>query len=134
MSDEVVKGQKALFKAMEQLENKIRNKILRTELRKGAKEMAAELKEAAPVGDDPESGTLKRQVKVRSGKRSTKGISMVATIQSTDPTKFYAPFVELGTKKMHAEHWGEKAGDETLPGLAETIPAAIWAAIEKEKL
>jgi HK97 gp10 family phage protein len=132
--EEVVKGGKALKKALEELEKKVMRKILRTELRKAAKEMADDLKAAVPVGDanDPHSGELKREVKVRAGKRSTKGISMTASIQAPDPSKFYGPWVELGSKKQHAQHFGEKAGDETLPSLANSLPANIWKAIQNE--
>ena len=95
---------------VEQFPKKIRNKILRQELRKAAKTLVAPSKAATPV----QTGKLKRSVKVRAVKRSRKAIGVVVGYSDKAYTgqTFYGAFLE----------WGWKAGRRVSRSKNRTAP------------
>lgn len=89
-------GIEDLLNKVDALPNKLTNKVLRQVLRGVVKPFAADVK-----GDLPKaSGEMERGLKVESGKRKQNAIRLNVSINVLTMTKFYASFVELGTKKM----------------------------------
>jgi len=95
VSDFTTKGIKETQKALRDLENKVRNKIVRTGLRSGAKPLASETKHLAPVG---ETGDLQKGIKVRSAKRKRNSQGMVIRLNSEDV--HYGGHQEFGTHNL----------------------------------
>lgn len=128
--NEQVKGVKELKRALDKLEQKIRTKILRTELRGAAKELAADVKENAPVG---ETGKLRRAVRVKSAKRKKGRIAFNAQIGegSFKGETFYGSMVELGTAKQPAQHFMEQTFEAKASQIAAQVPQRIMDAIKK---
>lgn len=128
---QVVAGGDKLVKALKGLESKIANKILRTEIRAATKEVAAEIKELAPVG---ETGMLRRAVRVRSAKRKKGRIGFQAQIGegSFRGDTFYGSFVDLGTNKQPAQHFMEDGFKKKADQLKSELPERIWKAIQSE--
>jgi HK97 gp10 family phage protein len=85
---------RALQRMLENVPKKLRNKILRQELRKGAKILVPPSKAATPV----RTGTLRRAVKVRAQKRSQKSVGVFVGYSEKGFTgdTFYGAFLEWG--------------------------------------
>lgn len=96
-------GIKEIEKALKDLEAKVSKKITRQALRKGTKIFAKQVKDDTPV----DSGTLKKQVKVKAGKRSRTNLSV--NVETSSPDAFYGAFQELGTSKTPATHYQHNA-------------------------
>lgn len=79
------------------LPKKIRNKILREELRKGAKTLLPASKAATPA----RTGKLRRSVKVRAVKRSRKSVGVLVGYndKAYAGDTFYGAFLEWGWKQ-----------------------------------
>jgi HK97 gp10 family phage protein len=79
------------------LPKKIRNKILREELRKGAKTLLPASKAATPA----RTGKLRRSVKVRAVKRSRKAVGVLVGYndKAYAGDTFYGAFLEWGWKQ-----------------------------------
>jgi HK97 gp10 family phage protein len=96
----------------------IRNKILRQELRKGAKTLVPPSKSATPV----ETGKLRRSVKVRAVKRSRKSVGVLVGYndKAYAGDTFYGSFLEWGWRqgKRPSRAIRGKAGDtrKEIPG------------------
>ncbi len=86
-----------VFKELEALDKKIRDKIVRQSQRAGAKLLADEIRSRAPV----ETGRTKRSVKVRAGRRKKGFISTNVVISGGHDGPFIG-FVEFGTKDQEA--------------------------------
>lgn len=126
---EQVQGIPQLVKALQELEKKLSNQILRTELRAAAKEVAADIKENAPVG---ETGDLRRAVKVRSAKRKKGRIGFSASFaKSKAADAWYGPFVDLGTAHQPAQNFIEKSFDSKAEQLKNELPQRIAKRIEQ---
>jgi len=127
---DAVRGSKELIKALQELEPKVSKKILRTELKKGAKEIAEVAKELAPTGP---TGVLERSIKVKSarGKRGQIGFNAeIAKGKGEENDGWYGAFVDLGTEHQKAQHFMERAFDAKAEQLADEIVDRIWAGIE----
>ena len=85
---------RALQRMLENVPKKLRNKILRQELRKGAKSLVAPSKAATPA----RTGKLRRAVKVRAQKRSQKSVGVFVGYSEKGFTgdTFYGSFLEWG--------------------------------------
>ena len=85
---------------------KIRNKILRRELRNAAKKLKPSARSATPVA----SGKLRRSVKVRAAKRSRKGIGVLVGYNDKPYSgdTFYGAFLEWGYR------WGKRRSAKTI--------------------
>ena len=85
---------------------KIRNKILRRELRNAAKKLKPPARSATPVA----SGKLRRSVKVRAAKRSRKGIGVLVGYNDKPYSgdTFYGAFLEWGYR------WGKRKSAKTV--------------------
>lgn len=70
-----VSGQRAISRAMKRLGPKLAKKPIRKGARAGAKVLAAEVRRRAPK----RTGNLRKQVKVRAGKRSRNRIEVLAS-------------------------------------------------------
>lgn len=110
------------------LEAKVTRKVVRAEMRKGLKPVAAAVNANAPVG---ETGKLKGSAKVRSGRSRGGRISMRIVIGADKFPKFYAAFVALGTKKMPPDRFMKQAFDTTKAEALASTTAGIIAGIEK---
>jgi len=117
----------ALLKELNALEKKVQRKMVRTTLRNACKKIQVAAKDEAPK----ESGNLKRQIKVRAGKKSRVKVSMLVQLAAKPGDKYYAAFVEYGTQKMKGMNFlkeavkkvGQKVMDEALKELKEAIEA-----------
>lgn len=125
-----VKGDKELIKALQKLEKKIANKIVVNELKSGAKEMAAAMKDLAPE----DTGVLKRRIKVKRKKTKKGKISFTAQVAASSfpEDHWYATFPDLGSVKQEAQDFTAKAAGKTFPNLGESVPQRIGDAIERE--
>jgi HK97 gp10 family phage protein len=112
-------GQKAVARAFKKLPAKMAKKGIRKGLRAGAKIMANQIKVEAPK----ETGLLKKQVKVRARKRSTKFIGVNAS--AVDPktqNEFYGNFIEYGSNNIDKNPFVENSFQKSKK-QAETIAA-----------
>ena len=91
-----IHGLDDVVKSLEELEPRLAKKILKKSLRKILKPLHAEVKSNQPS----ESGAMKKQVKLRAGKRSRKWISMNVEAKKDESSSWYASFVEMGTKNQ----------------------------------
>jgi len=100
---------RALQRMLENVPKKLRNKILRQELRKGAKILVPPSKAATTV----RTGTLRRAVKVRAQKRSQKSVGVFVGYSEKGFTgdTFYGAFLEWGWRGGR-----RKSGKEVLGG------------------
>lgn len=115
-----------LKKAFESLEPKLRNKVLRTELRKAAKVMAAEVKARSPV----ESGKLKASVKVRSTKRKKGRVAIQVEVTGGHPDAIVG-FTEFGRAGQQPNPFIRTSFAEKEPMVKADLLAAIKEGIEK---
>jgi HK97 gp10 family phage protein len=100
---------RALQRMLENVPKKLRNKILRQELRKGAKALVPPSKAATPA----RTGKLRRAVKVRAQKRSQKSVGVFVGYSEKGFTgdTFYGSFLEWGWRGGK-----RKSGVEVLGG------------------
>jgi HK97 gp10 family phage protein len=119
-----VDGAKVFRKAMDDLGKKVRGKIVRKALRKGAKILAAEVKSEAPE----DTGKLKASVKVKAGKRKKDVISILVDVSGGHETSFVAA-IEYGklTAKAHPfiRPSFEKKKDEVASVLLDEVRRGI---------
>ena len=100
------------------LPKKIRNKILREELRKGAKTLLPASKAATPA----RTGKLRRSVKVRAVKRSRKAVGVLVGYndKAYAGDTFYGAFLEWGWKQgkrpSRAVQGGASDNRKEIPG------------------
>jgi HK97 gp10 family phage protein len=100
------------------LPKRIRNKILREELRKGAKTLLPASKAATPA----RTGKLRRSVKVRAVKRSRKSVGVLVGYndKAYAGDTFYGAFLEWGWKQgkrpSRAVRGGELDNRKQIPG------------------
>ena len=126
---ETIKGTDKLLKALKTIPGTVVNKILRTELRAGTKEIAADIKELAPVG---ETGVLRRAIRVRASKKKRGRIGFEAQIGegSFKGDSYYGAFVDLGTSGQKPQHFMERGFEKKADELKTSIPTKIWAGIK----
>ena len=86
-----ISGQQAISRAFKKLPKKHAKKAVRKGARASAKIFAKAIKQQAPRA----TGNLRKNVKVRAGKRSTKRIVVNAT--ATEKENFYGSFVQFGS-------------------------------------
>lgn len=87
----IITGDKQLNRKLNALVSAKAKQINRSALRKAAKTVLEKVKSAVPT----KTGTLRRSLTVRAGKRSRKGPSYRVTQKETKK-KFYGSFLELG--------------------------------------
>jgi len=119
-----------LNKKLKQLESKIEKKIIRQALRAGAKVIAKEAKQLAPV----DTGELKSKIKVWALKRSRKKIGVLVGTSAKEYTgdQFYAAFVEYGTKDQPAKPFLGPAAEAKGPEAKAAVEKKLAEGIEKE--
>lgn len=93
---------KPTIKLLQSMDSKLRNKVARKASRDSVKQALRIEKKALPK----RTGTLRKSLKVRSIK-SRRLIGHKITVAGTQG--FYLPFLELGTKKITARHYVERA-------------------------
>lgn len=105
-------------------------KILRKSMRKGAKVIQKEAKANAPVGS---SKMLKKNIKVKSGKRSRETITLNVQNAAGDykGQTYYAAMVNFGTKYQEAQEFMDKAFETKGDEAADLILETAWDEIEK---
>jgi HK97 gp10 family phage protein len=108
---DAVKGNLAEFR-----KNTVR-KYLRESMRISMKEMFDAVKDHAP----DVSGNMIRKLKLRAIKRSRKNFGVAVTLSAADVQKFYATFVEWGTKRMQGEHYMKDAFEATAQAVVDHI-------------
>ncbi len=119
-------GDKALDKAFRDLEPKFRRKVAQQAMRKGMKIIQQTAKQNAPVG---ETGSFKRAIKVKAGKRSRRSFGIDVRIDTKDVA--YAPSVELGSKRQAGHHVLENALNSKGKEVIDLIIKECWNGIEK---
>jgi HK97 gp10 family phage protein len=114
----VVSGTEDIYRCLRNFANNEAKKIMRKGMRDGAKVVAKEVKANVPV----ETGFLKSSIKVRARKKSTKsfGYRVVTSKKNAPDKKYYAAFLELGTKKLEAKHYFQNASDSKTQEAFET--------------
>jgi len=119
-----------LNKKLKQLESKLEKKIIRQALRAGAKVVAKEAKQLAPV----DTGELKSKIKVWALKRSRKKIGVLVGTSAKEYTgdQFYAAFIEYGTKDMPAKPFLGPAAEAKGPEAATVVEKTLAEGIERE--
>ena len=125
-------------KKLKELEPKIAKKIVRDSLKAGAKPVLAAAQAKVPV----KSGLLRRNIKIRAGKRSRAGQSVVVGFKdgAFKGDAFYGAFIEWGhqagkganAKTVPAQPFLRPAIDEQEERAAKIIIDGIWAGISKE--
>lgn len=114
-----VRGDRELIAQLNALPKNVRNKILRTRLRAGAKITQTRAKQLAPVDADRNHGappgTLRNSIKVRAMKRSRTALGYMVGTGEKDyqGVAFYGAFVEyghrLGARSKGVKDLGRKA-------------------------
>lgn len=148
-----LEGGKALERKLKTLPTRVRNKVVRTALREGAKIVQHATKELAPV----RTGLLKKSIKVRAAKRKRGRIAINVQMGAGDykGETFYGAFIEYGhrlgkrtngikraQKKKQAindprpfiegQHFMETAFNNTSATAARTIEQSIKRGTEAE--
>lgn len=124
-----IKGLEDILKKLNDLPDKLENKIIRSSLRKGANVIRDEARLFAPVG----SGDLKKSIVV-SGKRGKKGsiaFKIRPVAKKNGVTKFYGLSNEFGTSKMAAHPFMRPAFDKVGQEVLEKTIDAIKSKVEE---
>ena len=135
-----VDGLDKLLRKLNGLEPKVRRMALRRGMRAGAKIIRNEVVRRAPK----RTGDLRRNVKVRAGKRSRKGWTIEIRLSKEGNYRgktFYGAFGEFGTKvrrrkngqitgRVRALHFMESAFDARAPQARDVTLAMLWADIK----
>jgi hypothetical protein len=123
---------KAIAKGFKECGKKVVNKVMKTHLKKYAKELQGDSKSAAPT----DTNELKQKIKVRVGKRSTVAANYQVGVSVTD-------FKELSPKASVQEYGSPKKGikeqsfmrrpfDSKAESIATRLQKDIIADIETE--
>jgi len=127
----MITGVEALIAKLQTLKKTKSKAALRKGARAGAKIIATAAKRLAPR----RTGNLARGIKVKALKRSRVWTGVAIELKAKDIGKdidtFYAPFVELGTKKMEAVHFLERAAKQNENAAMSTALNVIKQEIEK---
>lgn len=119
-----------VFKELNGLDKKLRNKIVRKGQRKGAKILASEIKSEAPV----ESGRTRKSVRVRAGKRKKDTITTVVEVSGGHDEPFIG-FVEFGTKDQEPDPFIRRSvqtkKEEVVQAIRDEIQDGIREAMGK---
>jgi len=118
-------------------DKKLANGAFRKGLRKGAKRIATASRAAAPIHDGPypasrqdrKPGTLRKTIKVRSMKRSRKGVGVRVSDYYTG-AGYYGAFQEYGTKRQKAQPYLRPAFDKNKDAAVNDLKQEIKAAVE----
>ncbi len=130
MFDISLLGDKDLQRTLNRLPTVVQGKAMRRALRTGAKVVQEDAKRRAPV----DQGDLRRGIKVRSGRRSRIGPSMLVSFP--DRTKlrsggYYPIAIEYGTRHQRAQPMLRAAIREKRLKVLATIRATLAAEIRK---
>lgn len=115
----------AIRRMLVQLPRKVRNKVLRQELRKAAKELVAPSKAAVPV----RTGKLRKSIKVRAAKkpdvkRGTLGVTVGYSNKDFSGDAFYGSFLEYGWKiGKRPSAAGKRSG---IPDTRRKVPGKFY--------
>lgn len=141
-----LQGGKELERKLKTLPTRIRNKVVRTALRSGAKLVQAETKQLAPVA----TGLLRKSLKVRAMKRKKGRIGINVQMGAGDykGETFYGAFVEYGHKvgkrpgkldkaadsrgSVAGKHFMDEAFENKAQDAADLIESQLKAGIEAE--
>lgn len=123
-----IEGMEELDKALRRLPDRVQKRVLKTALRAGARVIVKDAKNRVPV----DSGTLKKSIKVVSGK-SKKGPQATARVfVTTGREAWYSHLIEFGTVKKAARPFLRPAFDSTQTEQIQAIGKKLAAGIEKE--
>jgi len=125
---------KKLQQKLKSLPPNLAKKALRKACRAGAKIFASQLKQDVRI----DTGTLRKQVKVRAGK--SKKLSLSVNASTGDPKKanlnsgeaFYGSFVEYGTKNMSAQPFIRPAFDKVKQKAYDATIKILGDELDKE--
>jgi HK97 gp10 family phage protein len=125
-----VKGIAEIKKRLDQMDQKLQKKEIRAALREGAKVVRIKMLSEAPVL----SGTTRKAVKVRAGKRRKNKISVIVGVGKDwfKGSTFYAAFVEFGHKigkrsgPLRTAQRREKAGGEAAKDSRQQVQGKHW--------
>lgn len=114
-------SQKAINRSFKKLGVTIGKKPVRKGLRAGAKILNNQVKQNI----NSDSGQLKRNCKVRAGKRSRKMISVNSVCSFNSSETFYGSFVNYGTKNIKPQNFIGSAWDSKHKQATKTIVDTI---------
>ncbi|MBI1347242.1 hypothetical protein GC163_13255 [bacterium] len=123
-----IRGLNRVLKQLRNLEPKLSKKVLRKALREGAKVVQKEAKSTIPKV----SGTTRKSLKVRAGKRSKHTIrfKMVTAFPKSDADAFYYSFVELGTQYIRRRNYLKEATDRKRHEVLRQVEQSIRAGLQ----
>lgn len=124
---------KAIADAFKSLPKKVVNKILKTHLKKYAKELQTEVKNQAPT----DTNELKKKVKTKVGKRSTVAANYLIGVSIKDfkdPDNPKASIQEYGSVKKHMipQPYMRPAFDKLAENITKNLTNDIIADVERE--
>ena len=124
-------GDEAVQRKFKALEGKLQKKFARKSMRKAAKVIQKEAKARVPTG---KTGMLKKNIKVRSAKRSRSriGINVVVGEGWYTGEQFYGAFVELGTSKQPARPFMRPALEDKRDEARRVLVDELQDLIQKE--
>lgn len=123
-----ITGDKEVDKALANLDKKVAKKILRQSMKVALKPLKQEVENEIPV----DSGLSKSLIKIRPGKRSRSGQSMLVDIKGDGET-FYTQYVEYGTSKQKPNPFMRRAFDKEAKNTRAIAIDEIKKRIEGEK-
>jgi HK97 gp10 family phage protein len=115
----------AFRRQLESFDKKMRNKVMRTALRKACYVLAKDIKARAPV----DTGALKKSIKVRAGKRKRDTITMIVTETGGHPDAV-PQFQEFGTRTEPAQPHFRPAVSAQESNMIALVESEIKKAIE----
>ncbi|PQO33152.1 hypothetical protein C5Y96_09845 [Blastopirellula marina] len=130
-----ITGEKKLDKALRNLEPKFRRKVANKAMRKGMKIIQRTAKSYAPVGKpqkDHTPGLLKKNIKVRAGKRSRRTFGIDVRIGDKDwqGKAWYGSAVVFGTKKQKENDFMKRAYKDKESQVRKQVINDMWQGIE----
>lgn len=118
-----VTGIDEIDKALAEMEKKVAKKLLKDAMKASMKPMLAAARAAVPV----ESGSLKKNIKLRTAKRSRTSFGFEIGVGEKDYSgeQFYGAFQEFGTSRMEPKGFLRRAFDENKDAATQAAIQAI---------
>jgi len=123
---EAVQGTKDLIKKLQTLKNTHARAAIRKGTRAGAKIVQAKAQDLAPL----KTGLLKKEIKVRSLRRSRRWIGTMIRNAFRGTQAFYGAFLEYGTKFIKARQFMKQAADQEGSRALDKAMAVIKSEVE----
>lgn len=126
-----IQGLDKATKSLRALPPAVAKKVVRQSMRKALKPVAQAVRQEAPE----KSGALKRAIKVRAGKRTSKGVIRLQVRVGAGDFKgdtFYGAFQQFGTKKIPANDFMTRGFEATAEGAKDEAERLIVEGLEDQ--